>query len=152
VGPWVRLAKELNLTIKYWKPTQLPGSDSPFAVGLHPSELEPLLSANTRLIAFTATSNILGHRTPVKEVIDLVKEKTGGRCMTVVDCVAYCAHGRMNMQEWGCDAVLFSFYKVCFCFQFHTSEMYMIHAHQYYTALWTTHFLSRSFALVSARW
>ncbi|KAJ9103930.1 hypothetical protein QFC21_002393 [Naganishia friedmannii] len=112
VGPWVRLAKELNLTIKYWKPTQLPGSNSPFAIGLDPSELEPLLSANTRLIAFTATSNIMGHRTPVKEVIDLVKEKTGGRCMTMVDCVAYCAHGRMDMQAWGADAVLFSFYKL----------------------------------------
>ncbi|KAJ9091708.1 hypothetical protein QFC19_009000, partial [Naganishia cerealis] len=111
VGPWVRLAKELNLTIKYWKPTKLPDSDSPFAVALDPSELEPLLSANTRLVAFTATSNILGHRTPVKEVIDLVKLKTGNRAMTMIDCVAYCAHGRMDMQKWGCDAVLFSFYK-----------------------------------------
>lgn len=63
-------------------------------------------------MAFTAVSNLLGHRTPVKDVVELVKSKTGGRAMTVVDCVAYAPHGRMNMQEWGCDAVLFSFYKV----------------------------------------
>lgn len=122
MGPWVRLAKELNLTIKYWKPTQIPGTSSPFAVGLNLSELEPLLSANTRLVAFTAGSNIMGHFTAVKEVVDLVKQKTGGRCMTMVDCVAYSAHGRMDMQEWGCDAVLFSFYKVCLGYAPHCSR------------------------------
>lgn len=112
VGPWVRLAKELNLTIKYWLPTQLPDSESPFSIGLNLSNLEPLLSANTRLVAFTAVSNLLGHRTPVKDAVELIKSKTGGRAMAVVDCVAYAPHGRMDMQEWGCDAVLFSFYKV----------------------------------------
>ena len=112
VGPWVRLAKELNLTIKYWLPTPLPNSESPFAIGLNPANLEPLLSANTRLVAFTAVSNLLGHRTPVKDVVELVKAKTGGRAITIVDCVAYSPHGRMDMQEWGCDAVFFSFYKV----------------------------------------
>ncbi|GHJ83970.1 hypothetical protein NliqN6_0372 [Naganishia liquefaciens] len=112
VGPWVRLAKELNLTIKYWLPSPLPNSESPFAIGLNPADLEPLLSANTRLVAFTAVSNLLGHRTPVKDVVEIVKSKTGARAMTVVDCVAYAPHGHINMQEWGCDAVLFSFYKL----------------------------------------
>jgi selenocysteine lyase/cysteine desulfurase len=112
VGPWVKLAKQLNLTIKYWIPTPLPDSNSPFALALNVSDLEPLLSANTRLVAFTAVSNLLGHRTQVKDAVQLIKGKSGGRAMTVVDCVAYAPHGRMDMQAWGCDAVLFSFYKV----------------------------------------
>lgn len=32
--------------------------------------------------------------------------------MTVVDCVAFAPHGRIDMQAWGCDAVVFSYYKV----------------------------------------
>lgn len=90
----------------------MPDSDSPFALALNVSDLEPLLSANTRLVAFTAVSNLLGHRTHVKDAVQLIKSKSGGRAMTVVDCVAYAPHGRMDMQEWDCDAVLFSFYKV----------------------------------------
>lgn len=121
VGPWIRLAKQLNLTIRYWLPTPLADSESPFALGLNLSDLEPLLSINTRLVAFTAASNVLGHRTPVKDAVELVKRKTEGRAMTIVDCVAYAAHGPMDMQEWGCDAVLFSFYKVSLSDTFQTA-------------------------------
>jgi selenocysteine lyase/cysteine desulfurase len=108
VGPWLRMAKRLNLNIKYWSPTPL--SDSPFSLGLQVSTLEPLLSESTRLVAFTATSNILGHSTDVKGAISLIKEKT--KAMTVVDCVAAAVHTRIDMVKWGCDAVLFSYYKV----------------------------------------
>ncbi|KAI5453683.1 hypothetical protein NCC49_005503 [Naganishia albida] len=112
VGPWVKLAHQLNLTIKYWTRTPLAEAGSPFALALDTRELEPLLSGNTRLVAFTAASNLLGHRTRVKEAVERIKRKTGGRAMTVVDCVAYAPHGRMDMQRWGCDAVLFSWYKL----------------------------------------
>jgi hypothetical protein len=71
-----------------------------------------LLTPRTRLVAFTATSNILGAFTPVKQAVELVREKTNGRAMTVVDCVASAPHGRMDMKEWGVDVVLFSYYKV----------------------------------------
>jgi selenocysteine lyase/cysteine desulfurase len=74
--------------------------------------LLPLLTPRTRLVAFTATSNILGAFTPVKQAVELVREKTNGRAMTVVDCVASAPHGRMDMKQWGVDVVLFSYYKV----------------------------------------
>jgi selenocysteine lyase/cysteine desulfurase len=108
----MRLASALGLSIKYWLPTPL--TDSPFSLALQTSTLLPLLSHRTRLVAFTATSNLLGHFTDVKEAVRLVKEKTGGRGITVVDCVAYAPHGRIDMKDWGCDAVLFSYYKVSF--------------------------------------
>lgn len=111
MGPWLRLAETLGLSIKYWLPTPLDPSN-PFSLGLQVSALIPLLTPKTRLVGFTATSNLLGHFTPVKEAVAAVKEHTGGRAMTVVDCVAYAPHGRIDMQDWGCDAVLFSYYKV----------------------------------------
>jgi selenocysteine lyase/cysteine desulfurase len=111
VGPWIRLAKALNLTVKYWLPTPI-SPENPFSLHLDPAELAPLIGGHTRLVAFTAKSNLLGHATKVKKAVDLVKEKTGGRGITVVDCVAYSPHDRMDMNKWGCDAVLFSHYKV----------------------------------------
>jgi selenocysteine lyase/cysteine desulfurase len=104
------MANRLNLTTKYWSPTPL--SDSPFSLGLQLSTLSPLLSEKTRLVAFTATSNILGHSTDVVGAIAMVKAKTGGKAMTVVDCVAAAVHTRIDMVKWGCDAVIFSYYKV----------------------------------------
>lgn len=111
VGPWVRLAKTLGLTLKYWLPTAQ-DPNNPFSLHLDPTELEPLITGHTRLVAFTAKSNLLGHGTDVKAVVDLVKRKTGGRGMTVIDCVAACPHVVMDMKAWGCDAVMFSHYKV----------------------------------------
>lgn len=79
---------------------------------LDPSVLPSLINGHTRLVAFTAKSNILGHATDVREAVRIVKERTGGRGITVVDCVAACPHESMDMRGWGCDAVFFSHYKV----------------------------------------
>ena len=111
VGPWTRLAERLHLKIRYWLPTPA-SADSPFSLQLSPSTLQPLLNTRTRLVAFTATSNLLGHVTPVREAVELVTRETQGRAMCVVDCVAYAPHSRIDMKAWGCDAVMFSYYKV----------------------------------------
>lgn len=110
VGPWVRLAKQLNLTIRYWLPTPI-DPNNPFSLHLDPAQLPSIVNGRTRLVAFTAKSNLLGHATDVEEAVRIVKERTGGRGMTVVDCVADCPHQTMDMKAWGCDAVMFSHYK-----------------------------------------
>lgn len=110
VGPWVRLAKQLNLTIRYWLPTPI-DHNNPFSLHLDPAQLPSIVNGRTRLVAFTAKSNLLGHATDVEEAVRTIKERTGGRGMTVVDCVADCPHQTMDMKAWGCDAVMFSHYK-----------------------------------------
>lgn len=76
-----------------------------------------MITAKTRLVAFTACSNILGSVVPVKEVIRAIKEKArevGARKVeTSVDCVAYAPHRRVDVQDWDVDYCFFSVYKVC---------------------------------------
>jgi selenocysteine lyase/cysteine desulfurase len=54
IGPWVRLAEVLKLKLIFWPVTTEPYPN------ISIKALEPLLSEKTRLVTFTACSNILG--------------------------------------------------------------------------------------------
>ncbi|CAL1711922.1 unnamed protein product [Somion occarium] len=115
-GPWKKLAARRGVTVKYWHARTEPNSENPYAVSLHVSDLVPLITEKTRIVAFTACSNILGSIVPVKEVISAIRSKAaevGARKVeTCVDCVAYAPHRRIDVQDWGVDYCFFSMYKV----------------------------------------
>jgi selenocysteine lyase/cysteine desulfurase len=79
-------------------------------------DLIPLISARTRLVAFTACSNILGSILPVKEIVQAIRKEAGTQGATkveiCVDCVAYAPHRRINVQDWDIDFCVLSYYKV----------------------------------------
>lgn len=81
-------------------------------------DLVSMISSKTRLVAITASSNILGSILPVKDIVKAVR--TAGRAQQArklevsVDCVAYAAHRRIDVQDWDVDYCVFSFYKVWF--------------------------------------
>ncbi|KAL7410481.1 pyridoxal phosphate-dependent transferase, partial [Mrakia frigida] len=119
IGPWLRLARNRGLVVRWWKTTVTPAlTDSTLQL----STLAPLLSSKTKIVAFTACSNILGQSTPIKQVVDLVREKTDRLAKTCVDCVAYAPHQRMDVTGWGVDFAVFSYYKV---FAPHLSVLYV---------------------------
>lgn len=64
----------------------------------------PLISARTRIVAFTATSNLLGSVVPVQEITKAVRAEAaakGAKKVEVsIDCVAYAPHRRMNVKAW----------------------------------------------------
>ncbi|GAB1520960.1 hypothetical protein RhiTH_004049 [Rhizoctonia solani] len=116
-GSWVRLAQRKGLKLHHWVPKPSPGSKNPYAVSLRIEDLVPLLNQNTRLVAFTACSNILGEFVDVESVVKLVREKTrrpgNERGAEVsIDCVAYAPHRQIDVQKWDADYVFFSYYKV----------------------------------------
>ncbi|CCM06051.1 uncharacterized protein FIBRA_08298 [Fibroporia radiculosa] len=116
-GPWKRLAQRRGGIVKLWDATQLPTAlNNPYSVGLQLETLLPLITSKTRLVAFTACSNILGSIVPVKMITKAVKNKAhelGVRKLEVcVDCVAYAPHRRMDVQDWNIDYCVFSMYKV----------------------------------------
>lgn len=120
-GPWKKLAARKGLTIKFWHATQNPESpNNPYSVGYRLETLLPLITTKTRLVAFTACSNLLGSVVPVKEVVKAIKAKAaevGARKVeTSVDCVAYAPHRRVDVQDWDVDYAFLSVYKVCFAF------------------------------------
>jgi selenocysteine lyase/cysteine desulfurase len=76
---------------------------------LHISGLAALLGAQTRLVAFTHSSNVVGTIHPVREITDLV-HRAGA--LAVVDGVCSCPHGLPDIAALGADIYLFSLYKV----------------------------------------
>jgi cysteine desulfurase family protein (TIGR01976 family) len=100
VGAWARLQDE-GFTVRTWKVDA--------AGALHARDLGALLSARTRVVAFTHCSNVVGQINPVREFTDLVHQ---AGAWAVVDGVSYAPHGLPDMAELGADIYLFSLYKV----------------------------------------
>ncbi|KAG6835986.1 hypothetical protein H0H93_012535 [Arthromyces matolae] len=113
-GPWKKLASRTGAVIKVWKATPTV-ADNPYSLKLKIEELLPLITSKTRIVAFTATSNILGSIVPVKEVIAALradaKSKGAPKVEVSVDCVAYAPHRLIDVQDWDVDFVVFSYYK-----------------------------------------
>lgn len=93
-------------------------ADNPYSLSLKVEELLPLVTSKTRIVAFTACSNILGSIVPVADVISALrkdaKSKGASKLEVSVDCVAYSPHRLIDVQAWDVDFAVFSFYKVVY--------------------------------------
>ncbi len=101
IGCWVNLEK-IGIKIKVWE-------IDPDTLQLDLDNLQQLMSAKTRLVAVTHTSNILGTINPVKEIAEVVHQNGAMIC---VDGVAYAPHRLIDVQDLDVDFYAFSFYKV----------------------------------------
>ncbi|KAJ7596072.1 pyridoxal phosphate-dependent transferase [Mycena floridula] len=114
-GPWKKLAARTGATVKFWWPSNL-NPNNPYSVGLKVEDLLPLITSSTRIIAFTATSNILGSIVPVKAIAAAARAEArakGAKNLEIsIDCVAYAPHRLIDVQDWDVDYCFFSFYKV----------------------------------------
>lgn len=99
--PWQQLAERKGLKLRHLKL----GDDGQLDVASLPS----LLNERTRLVAFTAVSNVLGTITPVAEIVAQAK-RVGA--LTLVDAAQSVPHIRTDVQAWGCDFVAFSGHKM----------------------------------------
>ena len=100
-GAWRRLA-ERGIVVREWGVDRQTGH-------LDPTALDKLLDSHVRAVCFPHASNIVGEINPVAEIAQ--KAKSFG-AVTVVDGVSYAPHGLPDLLELGCDAYLFSAYKV----------------------------------------
>jgi cysteine desulfurase family protein (TIGR01976 family) len=76
---------------------------------LHPADLEPLLSRNTRLVACAVASNALGSIVDVAAVAQLA-HAVGAEVF--LDGVHYAPHGPLDVQAFDCDYLVCSGYKI----------------------------------------
>jgi selenocysteine lyase/cysteine desulfurase len=104
IAPWVALAAQQSLVIKWWAPA--PSTNPKLLV----SDLKDLLSERTVLVACTHASNILGTIHDIKEIAKAVHEVKGA--MVCVDAVAYAPHRKIDVKDLGVDFYAFSWYKV----------------------------------------
>ncbi|EGO00526.1 hypothetical protein SERLA73DRAFT_86729 [Serpula lacrymans var. lacrymans S7.3] len=124
-GGWKRLAVRRGAIVKVWHATPT-DPNNPYSVSLKVEELLPLISNKTRVIAFTACSNILGSVVPVEEIVKAArqhaKEQGVKKLEISVDCVAYGPHRRIDVQKWDIDYCVFAFYKL---YGAHHSALYV---------------------------
>jgi len=76
---------------------------------LHPEDLEKLLSSRTRIVACTLASNALGSILNISEVS---RRAHAAGAEVFVDAVHYGPHGPIDVQEFDCDYLVCSGYKI----------------------------------------
>ncbi|KIO34167.1 hypothetical protein M407DRAFT_17074 [Tulasnella calospora MUT 4182] len=115
IGPWVRLASRAKATLVPWQARPVSPNDNPFHVELSLDDLKDLITSKTRIVAFTACSNVLGAWTHPKEIAALVRkvgrERGTKKVEICVDCVGYAPHRRIDVRDWDVDFAFFSYYK-----------------------------------------
>jgi cysteine desulfurase family protein (TIGR01976 family) len=100
IATWMALEQE-GAVIRWWK-VRDDGN-------LHFADLEPLLSSKTRLVACTVASNALG---TIIDVAGVAQRAHAAGAEVFLDCVHYAPHGSIDVQEWGCDYLVCSGYKI----------------------------------------
>ncbi len=99
-GAWRRLENQ-GIVVRDWHIDEKTGR-------LAADDLDDLITARTRLIAFPHTSNVIAHINPVREIA--AKAHDAG-VIVAVDGVSHAPHGLPDIQELGADIYLFSLYK-----------------------------------------
>jgi cysteine desulfurase/selenocysteine lyase len=101
--PWQQLAQASGIVLRIWnadKDGKLPLSD-----------LNKLITRKTKVLTFTAVSNMLGTINPVKSIISAAK-KINRRCIIIVDAAQAVPHMPVDVSGWGADFVAFSSHKM----------------------------------------
>ncbi len=101
VRPWIQLAGRTDVEVR-WAEIDLTSGELPAA------QFADLIDERTRLVAFTAGSNVLGTRPRVRSITDLARARGA---LSYVDGVHATAHGPTDISDYGCDFYATSAYK-----------------------------------------
>ncbi len=99
--PWQQLCKQFGIELDYWT------IDREGRLDLE--DLNQLLNENTKLVAMTAISNVLGSINSVGEV---VKRAHSVGAAVFVDAAQAVARMPIDVQKWDCDFLAFSGHKL----------------------------------------
>lgn len=98
---WQQWAKKTGATLKYFDL----GSDGGFIM----DNFTKMLSDKTKIVAFTAMSNVLGTIFPIKEIC---KKAHSLGAITLVDACQYAVHKKIDVTDFDCDFMVFSGHKL----------------------------------------
>ena len=100
VSPWLELAHDLDLTVRF--------VDINEDTTLDLDDLERQLGDRTRVVAFPVASNAVGTLTDVRRIADLAHE---AGALAWADAVHYAPHGPIDVAALGVDVLICSPYK-----------------------------------------
>ena len=101
IVPWQLLCERKKASLKVLKVDDM----GELQIG----QLRELITHNTRLMAVTHISNVLGVENPVREIVEICHENG---VPVLVDGAQGAVHRRVNVQELGCDFYVFSGHKL----------------------------------------
>lgn len=99
--PWQEVARQTGAVIRV----------APITDGgeLTAEAVKSVMSDRTRIVAFSAVSNVLGITNPVRAISDLGR---AAGAIVVVDACQSAAHGRLDVESYGADFVVYSAHKM----------------------------------------
>ena len=101
IVPWQELAKEKGIVLRY-----IPMDDNGELIL---DNLDTLINDHTKIVSIVHISNSLGTINPVKTIFDKAKQ-VGAIC--VLDASQSIQHIKIDVQEIGCDFLVFSGHKI----------------------------------------
>jgi cysteine desulfurase family protein (TIGR01976 family) len=101
VGPWLMLAEDLGLTVRWVEFNE-------HSWRIEPDALSAQLSSRTRLVALNYASNLTGS---INDVTTLTKRAKQAGALVYVDAVQFAPHGTIDVEAIGCDFLACSSYK-----------------------------------------
>ncbi|MBB5804383.1 cysteine desulfurase/selenocysteine lyase [Saccharothrix ecbatanensis] len=99
--PWQQLADRTGATLRWFGVTDEGRLDL--------SNMDELVNARTKVVAFTHQSNVLGTVNPVRELADAAREVGA---LTVLDACQSVPHGPVDFKALGVDFAVFSGHKM----------------------------------------
>ncbi len=100
--PWQQVAKATGATLKYF-PLQEDGT-------LSLEDVRETITPNTKIVALTMVSNVLGTMNPIKEIAKIAHDNGA---VIVVDGAQGAPHMSIDVQELDIDFLAFSGHKMC---------------------------------------
>ncbi|MDE6584466.1 MAG: SufS family cysteine desulfurase [Anaeroplasmataceae bacterium] len=100
--PWMNVCEKTGATLKY-VPLNTEGRITVEA-------FRSVLSKNTKVVAITYVSNVMGYITPIEEIIRLAHENGA---IVVLDAAQAIPHMPVDVKKLDCDFLAFSGHKLC---------------------------------------
>ena len=101
IVPWQELSKEKGVEVRY-----VPINNETFVLDMEAFEIA-LEGAD--LVCVTHTSNVLGIRNPIEDIIKMSKEVN---CKVLIDCAQGAPHEKINFETLGADFLAISAHKM----------------------------------------
>lgn len=101
IVPWQQLAERKGATIEF-----VPlNSDSSLDLDAYAG----LLDERTRMVAFSAVSNVIGHVAPVAQMVQMARD---AGAHVLIDAAQHVPHGPTDIRQWDADFAVFSGHKM----------------------------------------
>ena len=101
IVPWQELSKEKGVEVRY-----VPINNETFMLDMEAFEIA---LDGAALVCVTHTSNVLGIRNPIEEIVKMSKENN---CKVLIDCAQGAPHEKINFENLGADFLAISAHKM----------------------------------------